>query len=427
METLRPARVVQRDVSPGFFENPAGLGVFGGRERPEMFRPSRTCYRGSALHPKLHYDVLSRHSNYDEPDDPAARFHKDRGPEPTTYPLPLSRWGPGPAFRCERTRTPSTARSSRECSQRTLSGVALAVLKGQEQLLEPPPDDETHGIFVLGGKGAGKTALVRSLIAIATGSYPTRVEAPEQVEPESSSLGQSYAIPDAMVRLGAGEARMMKMLLSDTPACGPSTLARAELPMCTAANPNDADHWRALAPWLRQGLTETPHFAACLVVDATARPLWEDRMRCRESVKLVCALMRSQYTVTIAVTKLPAARDAALRDQNHGVAHGGEPHRDPRASYECFVDRYLNKLCASIYKVLEEHKWAFQRGVDRRPFPQVNESIFDVPTWRNNGEFARTQNHRGLHEVPNSYYRQTQLRRLLAALAARRVEPEADG
>merc|ERR1712241_1560900 len=102
-----------------------------------------------------------------------------------------------------------------------------------------------------------------------------------------------------------------------------------------------------------------PHYAVIFVVDATAKPLWEDSSRCRDLARLLAVLKKNQYTVVLAVTKLLNLREAALRDVANGLDHGGKVGRDPRTNYESFAGRYLDQVCAAIQAKAGENDWSF--------------------------------------------------------------------
>lgn len=292
-----------------------------------------------------------------------------------------------------------------------------------KNLPELPLTDEqnsnVHGVLVLGGKGAGKTSLVLSMLAAVTGSYP-KGPAIKEKKHTMPVYGQGYELPEEhQVRLTDGTVGSMRILFTDTLPCG--TNAREEQPLCATVSPNSTQHFNAIPSWMRISMRSgnNPHYAVLIVVDSTAKPLWEDSMRCRELTRLLAVLKRNQYTVVIAVTKLLKAREDALRDVAFGKQHGGEVGRDPRSSYESFVGRYLDKVCASIQAKAGENEWSFSQGPESPPFPLPNQTIFDVPTWVSLLDHRSWLSRRGTHELPNLCYTNNQLQRLLQALSLR--------
>jgi len=156
-----------------------------------------------------------------------------------------------------------------------------------------------------------------------------------------------------------------------------------------------------------------PHYAVLFCVDSTAAPLWEDPERCRDLARLLSALKRNQYTVVVAVTKLLKAREDALREKNLGRPGG----MDPRNSYETFAGRYVEKVGAAIQAAAGGQAWPVEPG--GKPFLQINETLFDVPTWSGVAVFKSW--HGQIHAAqPNLRYATMQLRRVLAALCTRK-------
>jgi len=280
-------------------------------------------------------------------------------------------------------------------------------------------NNDVHGIVVLGGRGAGKTALVHSIIAGLTKLYSTRFDLELfSKKCEMPTNGQCYELPEQEITLGDWTTKTMRVILTDTPPCG--TNLRDEQPLCATVSPNSTRYYNAIPCWMRIALRggNFPHYAVLFVVDSMAKPLWEDSARCREIARLM-AVLRKQYTIAIAVTKLAGLREMALRDANHGADHGGVVGRDPRSSYEAFSGRYVEKVCASIQGKADENDWSFSQGPNVPAFPEHNQTIFDVPTWTNVGEFKKFQERKGTHELPNFRYAISQQCRLLKALLVR--------
>jgi len=381
----------------------------GGMERT-LFRPSRTSYPGSKFGPKTRYDLPQRRKAYGNADDAEAILFNGTSLQPQTWP----QGGASVPRNC--CTTPR--------SMGVLGDVARSMLHplSDRNLPELPLIDErndVHGVLMLGGAGCGKTSLVLSLVAAISGSYPSRYD--KEIEEKKGTMptyGQCYELPDREVTLGSGAVKPMRLVLTDTPACGTS---QGEQPLCAAVSPNSSAHFNAIPSWMRITLRggSYPHYAVLVVVDALAPPLWEDHKRCRDMARLLAVLKRSQYTVVIGVTKLFRARRAAARDVAHGAEHGGQVGRDPRSSYEAFVDRYLNKVCASIQSKAAENEWSFSQGPDSPEFPRVNATIFDAPSWVSVGDFKEWNEKKGTLEQPNLKYMTSQLDRLLGALAVR--------
>jgi hypothetical protein len=306
-----------------------------------------------------------------------------------------------------------------------------AVLSGAARLMMHPladrnlpdlplldEDNSVHGSLVLGGKESGKTSLIISLMTLVSGKYPSNKDA--EIEERRRSMpayGQCYELPEREIRLGSGNVRSMRVILTDTPACG--TDQREEQPLCATVSPNSTQHFNAIPSWMRITLRggNVPHYAVLFVVDALAVPLWEDSVRCRDLARLLAVLKRNQYTVVIAVTKLLKARELALRETAHGNDHKGQVGKDPRSSYEAFVGRYMEKVCASLQAKACENDWSFSQGPDTPSFPLVNSTIFDAPTWVSVTDWRKWQDKRGTPELPNLKYIRSQLERILTALS----------
>jgi len=391
------------------------------RSRPSSFRPSRMLYPGSKFGPKTRYDLPQRHMSCAD----------DRGAMPfggpNTWPMPNRGYagafperttGAVPKLSCGGT-SRSTPRTP--C---VLSDAARAMFHplAERNLPELPlidTNNDVHGIVVLGGRGAGKTALVHSIIAGLTKLYSTRFDLELfSKKCEMPTNGQCYELPEQEITLGDWTTKTMRVILTDTPPCG--TNLRDEQPLCATVSPNSTRYYNAIPCWMRIALRggNFPHYAVLFVVDSMAKPLWEDSARCREIARLM-AVLRKQYTIAIAVTKLAGLREMALRDANHGADHGGVVGRDPRSSYEAFSGRYVEKVCASIQGKADENDWSFSQGPNVPAFPEHNQTIFDVPTWTNVGEFKKFQERKGTHELPNFRYAISQQCRLLKALLVR--------
>jgi hypothetical protein len=281
--------------------------------------------------------------------------------------------------------------------------------------------NDVHGIVVLGGKESGKTTLIISLLAAISGEYPsTKDEEIKEKRRSMPAFGQCYELPEREIRLGSGELRNMKAILTDTPPCG--TNPREEQPLCVTVSPNSTQHYNAIPSWMRVTMrgNNFPHYAVLFVIDALASPLWEDSARCRDLARLLAVLKRNQYTVVIAVTKLLKAREIALREAAYGADHKGEVGKDPRSSYETYAGRFLEKVSASIQSKASENDWTFSQGPDTPPFPLVNSTIFDAPTWMGLADFKSWQDRKkGAPELPNMRYMTSQLNRILIALSVR--------
>jgi hypothetical protein len=280
--------------------------------------------------------------------------------------------------------------------------------------------NDVHGSLVLGAKESGKTTLILSLVSLVTGSYPSKKDAEiEEKRHSMPAFGQHYELPDRDIRLGSGSVRNMRMILTDTPPCG--TNQREEQPLCVQVSPNSTQHYNAIPSWMRITMRggNFPHYAVLFVIDALAEPLWEDSGRCRDLARLLAVLKRNQYTVVLAVTKLLKARETALREAAHGYDHKGQVGKDPRSSYEAFVGRYLEKVCASLQAKAVENDWSFSQGPDNPSFPLVNATIFDAPTWVSITDWRKWQDKKGTPELPNLRYMRSQLERILTALSVR--------
>jgi hypothetical protein len=297
----------------------------------------------------------------------------------------------------------------------------------EERLPERPlvgADNDVHGVLVLGGKGAGKTSLLISLLALAQGHYPKKSDAGiEDKKKTMPQYGQCYDFPERDVKFFDGSLKPMRLVLTDTPACG--TQNREENPLCANVSPNSAQHFHAVPAWMRMCLRSGnyPHYSVIFVVDATAQPLWEDTARCQDLVRLLAVLKKSRYTVVIAVTKLLKARLDTQREINYGGEHGGKVGKDPRSCYEAYAARYMDKVCAAIQAKAAEHEWSFSQGPDAPEFPLSNVTIFDAPTWESPVDYKKWQDLKLSSEAPNGRYYNFQLNKLLLA-ASVRMHPE---
>lgn len=365
------------------------------------FRPSRTCYPGSKFVAKSRYDLPTRHKAYGEGDEAEAILFSGTSLQPKAW----------------------AGEGGVRGGSGALSDAARSILHplADRNVPELPiiAQDDVHGCVVLGGRSSGKTSLIFSLITSISGKYPGGKGSQEQVKRRSMpAYGQPYELPDREVVLPGGATKAMKLILTDTPPCG--TNHKEESPLCAAVTPNSTQHVNAIPSWMRITMrSSSPHYAALYVIDATATPLWEDQRLCRDLARLLAVLKRSHHTVVIAVTKMLKARQNALRDQSYGIPHGGEVGKDPRSSYESFAGRYLEKVCASIQAKAYENSWSMSQGPDCPPFPLVNATIFDVPTWVSAGDFGCWQGSKGTSELPNLKYHMQQLERLTMALSCR--------
>lgn len=379
------------------------------------FRPSRTNYPGSRFGPKTRYDLPQRHRAYGNGNQADAILFSGTNLQPQTW-RPGQDDGGGLQLFPSRTSPRDTA---------VLSDAARSILHplADRNLPDLPLLDEkndVHGSMVLGGKESGKTTLILSLLALSSGTYPSKKDAEiEEKRKNMPTFGQCYELPEREIRLGSGNLRNMRVILTDTPACG--TDQREEQPLCVTVSPNSTQHFNAIPSWMRITLRggNFPHYAVLVVIDSLAVPLWEDTGRCRDLARLLAVLKRNQYTVVIAVTKLLKAREIALRDTNHGSEHNGQVGKDPRSSYEAFVGRYLEKVCASLQAKATENDWSFSHGPDVPSFPLVNSTIFDAPTWVSSVDWKKWQDKKGTPELPNLKYIKTQLERILCNLSIR--------
>jgi len=224
-------------------------------------------------------------------------------------------------------------------------------------------------------------------------------------------FGQRYAFPEDSVPTYLGHPA--RVFLTDTPPLGlapssPETGAKL--------------HWVNL--WLRAAVSwEQPQHSVILVVDATAPAIWEDRTFRNDITKTLVALRLGGFLVSVAVTKLLKAREAALRSAAYGIDRGGQAGKDPHTSYETFAERYISKLVVAFEASARENGWRWGDPPGFPPFPQAHVTVLDVPTWTSAGDFKAWQERRGTMERPNQRYIFVQLEKLLqAALPPRRDE-----
>jgi len=386
------------------------------------YRPSRTNYPGSRFGPKTRYDLPQRHRSYGNGDQAEAILFSGTSLQPQA-------WKPGldtdVALGGQMQLFPNRTSPRESAALTDAARLMLHPLSDRNLPDLPLPDDKSdvHGSIILGGKESGKTTLILSLVSLATGIYPSKKDTEiEEKRRSMPAFGQSYELPEREIRLGgpgSSNSQSMRVILTDTPACG--TQQREEQPLCATVSPNSTQHYNAIPSWMRIAMRggNISHYAVLFVVDALAVPLWEDSERCRDLARLLAVLKRNQYTVVIAVTKLLRAREIALRETAHGHDHKGQVGKDPRSSYEAFVGRYLEKVCASLQAKACENDWSFSQGPDIPSFPLVNHTIFDAPTWVSITDWRKWQDKKGTPELPNLKYIRSQLERILTALSVR--------
>lgn len=401
--------------------------------RGAPFRPSRTSYPGSKFGPKTRYDLPQRHKAYGNADETEAILYAGSSLQPLTD-RDLATYAPAmvPASLQLTASTPRGLATPRGLPTNAsnvgiLSGAARSMLHplADRNLPDLPLIDDrndVHGILCIGGKGVGKTSLVLSMTAVVGGSFPNRydldIAAKKNIMP---TYGQPWELAEQRdVKLGNGSVKSMRVVLTDTLPCG-TNQREGEQPLCAAVSPNSSQHFNAIPSWMRITMRggNFPHYSVLFVLDASQVPLWEDHQRCRELARLLAVLKRSQYTVVLAVTKILKAREQAQRDVSHGVQARAEVGKDPHRSYETFAGRYIEKVAASIQGMAEENDWSFSCGPDSPPFPLMNATIFDAPSWVNVGDWKSYQEKRGTAELPNWKYATNQLNRLLLALSCR--------
>eukprot|EP00747_Dinoflagellata_sp_TGD_P104552 gnl/TRDRNA2_/TRDRNA2_169272_c5_seq1.p1 gnl/TRDRNA2_/TRDRNA2_169272_c5~~gnl/TRDRNA2_/TRDRNA2_169272_c5_seq1.p1 ORF type:complete len:410 (+),score=42.25 gnl/TRDRNA2_/TRDRNA2_169272_c5_seq1:32-1231(+) len=375
-----------------------------------MFRPSRTCYPGSKFGPKTRYDLPRRHKAYGDSDEADTILYEGTSLQPLAWTAV-----PSNNATLEKNTTPRGQGVFMEAARSVFHPLAQRNLPDLPMLDE---NNDIHGILVIGGKGVGKTSLVLSMGAMVSGCFPTRYDHEVQKKmAQMPTYGQSYEFPEREVQLGDGaNARVMRVVLTDTPACGTT---REEQPLCASISPNSTQHFNAIPSWMRISMRggSYPHYAVLVVIDSTAKPLWEDGARCRDMARLLAVLRKSQYTAIIAVTKLIQARETALRDTAHGRG-SLDVGKDPRGSYESFSGRYLEKVCLALQAKAKENDWSISRA-EATPFPMINSTIFDIPTWTSVGDYKHWQSKTGTKELPNLKYMTNQMSRLYDALCTR--------
>jgi len=318
-------------------------------------------------------------------------------------------------------------------------------------------DREEISVLVLGREGSGRTSLVLSLEAVRAGAYPRRTER-KQEDPvdvlgsrgghrggggyhQSAALRQLGAAitsgGGATASVGAEEKitpRTFRAAAEPLPdgglrhtvpprIAGGLPLVLTDTQPCGARDQVRLPGGRRLPIALRS--SSLKHDAVLFVLDATQRPLWEDPDRTEELGSLSATLRQQGYGVVIAVTKLLKAREDALREvRHHGPdLHGGRPGRDPRASYEEFVSRYLEKTIVTLQANPQLKAWQAAQDPGTAKFPKAGTTVFDVPTWVSIRDWEVWQSRRGTAEQPNLRYIEAQLNRLAAALEVRPKVP----
>jgi len=381
------------------------------------FRPSRTNYPGSRFGPKSRYDLPQRHRSYGGQADAILFAGSSLQPQTWKPGIDEGTFGGAPQQLFLSKMSPRDPAVLSEAARAIIHPLAARNLPDLPLL---DAGDDVHGSIVLGGKESGKTTLILSLLALASGKYPSRKDSDiEEKRKNMPAFGQCYELPQREIRLGSGSLKSMRLVLTDTPACG--TDAREEQPLCATVSPNSTQHYNAIPSWMRITMRggNIPHYAVLFVIDSLATPLWEDSQKCRDLARLLAVLKRNQYTVIICVTKLYKAREIALRENAHGGEHKGQVGKDPRSSYEAFVSRYLEKVCASLQAKAAENEWSFSQGPDMPAFPLVNSTIFDAPTWVSTVDWKKWQDKVGTPELPNLKYIKTRLEQILDALSVR--------
>lgn len=257
--------------------------------------------------------------------------------------------------------------------------------------------DTSHfGVLVIGRKSAGKSALVRSLLAVAKGTYPESAQdGLENGNLQGSIYGMSYLVPEGRgVHLGGGLPRSKKVLLTDTPPMNIGGGGGA-FPLSAAAV---------------CGGGRLPHNSMIFVLDGSCTPLWEGGLG-QEVAELLAIVHQRGYNLVLAVVRLQQGRRRAM-ERKFGFPHGGQGpiRRDPRRSYEAFVAQYLERICMTIQAAVG----STASGAAFAP----NVNVFDVPTWLEESDWLECQTKRGGAELPNWVYTRSQLNRLLVAALA---------
>ncbi|CAJ1407398.1 unnamed protein product [Effrenium voratum] len=385
-----------------------------------MFRPSRTLYPGSRFGPKTRYDLPQRHKAYGNGSELEAIIFNGTSLQPEVWGSHGDRAVPKLDISAGRGNGGRADRDGQAVDKpHVLADTGRSLLTDRNLPELPLINDrnDVHGIAVLGGKSAGKTSLICSLLAVQHGKYPHSHENREKLR-EMPAYGNSWDLPEREIRYLSGETRQMRVVLTDTPSCGTT---REEQPLCSSISPNSVLHYSAVPSWMRIILRSgnLPHYAVLFLIDATAPAVWEDHQRGRELARLLAVLKRSQYTVVLGVTKLLKLREDRLKETAYGAEHNGEVGKDPRSSYESFASRYIDKVCACIQAKAGENDWSFSDSPEAVSFPLPNVSIFDVPTWTSITDHQAWQGRKGTPELPNFKYFNAQLMRLLLALCKR--------
>jgi len=282
-----------------------------------------------------------------------------------------------------------------------------------------------HGILVLGGAQTGKTSLVMSFLALASGSYPSRkntnIEWKEQAMPE---IGKTYELPKGDLRLGCSTMPHPHVVVTDTRSWNFEEEAATKNEPVSSDKVYERERLFPLSPWVGTALKGQAfsHSSILFVIDASAEFLWTNWSQCKAVARLLASLRQQQCTVVVAVTKLLKAREAALRDAAYGIGHGGHAGQDPCSSYEVFVGRYVEKLCVVLQRAASEIGWpfdGFSHLPEGPPFPVPNATMFDVPAWTDPINFQKWQQRKGTPELPNMKYIKVQLEKILLALSPR--------
>jgi len=389
----------------------------------KLYRPSRMIYPGSRFGPKTRYDLPQRHKAYGNASELEAIIFNGTSLQPQVWSSNGGVKMPQMQGTSSSSRPAGPAGSSargQPQDEETEVEVGRAALTEQHLPELPLINDrnDVHGVALLGGKSSGKTSLILSLLAALHGKYPHSYDYKDKLR-EMPVYGNSWDFPEREIRYRTGEARQMRVVLTDTPPCGPNP--REEHPLCSKTSPNSNLCYSAVPSWMRIILRSgnLPHYAILFIIDGTAPALWEEPQRCRDLARLLAVLKRSQYTVVLGVTKLLKLREDRLREEAYGKDHRGEVGKDPRSSYESFVGRYIDKVCACLQAKAAENDWSFTDGPEHVAFPLPNVSIFDVPTWTSVIDFQAWEGRKGTAELPNFKYFNGQLSRLLHAVCKR--------
>eukprot|EP00443_Scrippsiella_acuminata_P127376 CAMPEP_0115681902 /NCGR_PEP_ID=MMETSP0272-20121206/57569_1 /TAXON_ID=71861 /ORGANISM="Scrippsiella trochoidea, Strain CCMP3099" /LENGTH=370 /DNA_ID=CAMNT_0003121243 /DNA_START=119 /DNA_END=1232 /DNA_ORIENTATION=- len=264
----------------------------------------------------------------------------------------------------------------------------------QENMPEAPAKEQAntvHGVLFLGQAGSGKTSLIHSLIASLTGSYPKGSEDPWAKDGKDCS----HVLPEACdFNPGVGKV--------------PRRDGGASLVLTDTA-PLEVEQHGSSEGAVAASLIDRrfAHGAVVMVVDALAKPLWEDPELKGRLACFIALLRQRGYTVVVAVTKLAVLR--RQRYEKHvrqGLPFSGGVSEDSRSNYAEFVGRYLSVLCDAL------------RIEDRlAKFPVIGTTVFDIPTWMNIKTWRVGAHCRGEvpMDVPNWTYTHSQLHKLLRA------------